>query len=53
MKGMNKMITIKDIVSEKIKEALSLSVIGINEYAWNYNSVVDIISILREKNYQF
>ena len=43
------MIIIGDIVGEKINEALSLSVIGINEYAWNYNSIVEMIPLLREK----
>lgn len=43
------MIIISNIVGEKINEALSLSAIGINEYAWNYNSIVEIIPILREK----
>ena len=39
------MIIIGDIVGEKINEALSLSVIGINEYAWNYNSIVEMIPL--------
>ena len=43
------MIIIGDIVGGKINEALSLSVIGINEYAWNYNSIVEMIPLLREK----
>ena len=42
------MISIGDIVGEKKNEALSLSVIGINEYAWNYDSIVEMIPLLRE-----
>ncbi len=42
------MIRINDIIGEKINDAISLSAIGINEYAWDYNSIVDIIPILRE-----
>lgn len=38
-----------DILGEKINEAISLSVIGINEYAWDFGCIVEIISILRRK----
>lgn len=47
--GARKMILLQDIIGEKVSEGISLTTIGINEYAWEYKNIIDIISILRKR----
>ena len=43
------MVLLQDVIGEKINKGISLKLLGINEYAWDYKNITDIISLLREK----
>jgi hypothetical protein len=41
---------LNDVLGDKIKDAIPLYSFGINEMAWDFDNVIEIISLLRTEN---